>query len=163
MGSYLRGESPKRDKSPKPTTLISDVRVSHARQVDVLDCKTMTWMSAPGIVGGSPPAPREDAAWCFDKKTAKIFCHGGWANDWLDDMFTLDVSGIVGPPYAVQSLEPNEGPMTGKTPVIIHGLDFTKGKIVVKFTDGRNEEISEKAEYLSPTEVRAALQSRVAL
>ena len=25
---------------------------------------------------------------------------------------------------------------------------------MVKFTDGRNEEISEKAEYLSPTEIR---------
>ncbi|KAJ1465332.1 hypothetical protein T484DRAFT_1865189, partial [Baffinella frigidus] len=61
----------------------------------------MTRIFAPGIVEGTPPAPRkdaawtppaprEDAAWCFDKKSAKIFCHGGWANDWLDDMFTLD-------------------------------------------------------------------------
>ena len=79
---------------------------------------------------------------------------GGWANDWLDDLYMLDVSGIVGPPYAVQKLVPNEGPMTGKTEIIINGLQFYKAKIVVKFTDGRNEEISEKAEYISPTEIR---------
>ena len=115
----------------------------------------MTWLSAPGVVCGTPPPPREDAAWTFDKKSAKLYCFGGWANDWLEDLYTLDVSGIVGPPYAVQSLEPNEGPMTGRTTVIIHGLDFTKaGKITVKFTDGRNEETSEKAEFISPTQIR---------
>ena len=38
-----------------------------------------------------------------------------------------------------QSLEPNEGPMTGNSKLIIHGLNFVKGKTTVKFTDGRNE------------------------
>ena len=79
---------------------------------------------------------------------------GGWANDWLDDLYMLDVSGIVGPPYAVQGLVPNEGPMTGKTEISIQGLQFYKAKIVVKFTDGRNEEVSERADFVSPTEIR---------
>lgn len=84
----------------------------------------------------------------------QLIMFGGWANDWLDDLYLLDVSGIVGPPYAIQGLVPNEGPMTGKTDISIYGLQFYKAKIVVKFTDGRNEEISEKAEYISPTEIR---------
>lgn len=29
--------------------------------------------------------------------------------------------------------------MTGNSKLIIHGLNFVKGKITVKFTDGRNE------------------------
>ena len=127
---------------------------SFRNKVDVLDCSSMTWLSSPGVVAGTPPPPREDAAWAFDPKTAKLVMFGGWANDWLSDLHMLDVSGIVGPPYAVTALVPNEGPMTGKSEVIIKGLEFTKGKITVKFTDGRNEEISEKADYLSPTEIK---------
>ena len=121
--------------------------------VDVLDCRGMNWMAAPKLVKGTPPKPREDSAWGFDKKSAKLIMFGGWANDWLGDVHTLDVSGIVGPPYAVERLEPNEGPMTGNSKLIIHGLDFVKGKIEVKFTDGRNEEKSPKADYFSPTEI----------
>lgn len=126
---------------------------SYRDKVDVLDCRSMTWMAAPRLVLGDAPAPREDAAWAFDGKTSKLIMFGGWANDWLDDCHMLDVSGIVGPPYAVQSLEPDEGPMTGRSKLIIHGLDFVKGKCVVKFTDGRNEELSEKADVVSPTEI----------
>eukprot|EP00960_Hanusia_phi_P043077 755854-Hanusia_phi.AAC.7 len=127
---------------------------SYRAKVDVLDCKSMTWLSSQGAVQGTGPTAREDAAWAFDPKTAKILMFGGWSNDWLNDFYTLDVSGIVGPPYAVQGLEPDEGPITGKTEVIVHGLDFSKGKITIKFTDGRNEEVSEKAEYISPTQLR---------
>eukprot|EP00282_Hemiselmis_andersenii_P033114 CAMPEP_0169473832 /NCGR_PEP_ID=MMETSP1042-20121227/25923_1 /TAXON_ID=464988 /ORGANISM="Hemiselmis andersenii, Strain CCMP1180" /LENGTH=751 /DNA_ID=CAMNT_0009587801 /DNA_START=155 /DNA_END=2407 /DNA_ORIENTATION=- len=127
---------------------------NYRNKVDVLDCASMSWLSSPGVVTGTPPPPREDTAWAFDPKAAKLVLFGGWANDWLDDLHMLDVSGIVGPPYAVQALVPNEGPMTGKTEIIIKGLEFTKGKIIVKFTDGRNEETSEKADYVSPTEIR---------
>lgn len=31
----------------------------------------------------------------------------------LSDLYNLDVSSIVGPPYAVQSVEPANGPVTG--------------------------------------------------
>ena len=126
---------------------------SYRDKVDVLDCRSMAWLAAPNLVLGDAPPPREDGAWAFDQKTAKLIMFGGWSNDWLDDCHMLDVSGIVGPPYAVQRLEPDEGPMTGRTKLIIHGLDFVKGKIVVKFTDGRNEETSEKADFVSPTEI----------
>ena len=126
---------------------------SYRDKVDVLDCRSMTWMAAPKLVLGDAPAPREDAAWAFDYKTAKLIMFGGWSNDWMDDCHMLDVSGIVGPPYAVQRLQPDEGPMTGNSKLVIHGLDYVKGKITVKFTDGRNEETAPKADYFSPTEI----------
>jgi len=122
-------------------------------KVDVLDCRSMQWMVSTKLVNGDAPKPREDSAWAFDLKTSKLIMFGGWSNDWMDDCHMLDVSGIVGPPYAVQRLEPNEGPMTGNSKFVIHGLDFVKGKIDVKFTDGRNEEKSPKADYVSPTEI----------
>lgn len=43
---------------------------------------------------------------------------------WLDDLYTLDVGRIVGPPYAILDIEPKIGPITGGTSVIIYGMDF---------------------------------------
>ena len=36
------------------------------------------------------------------------------------------MAGIVGPPYAVQSIEPATGPVTGNTPVVLRGIGFTE-------------------------------------
>lgn len=55
----------------------------------VLDCSSMLWMHAP--VRGEKPSAREDAAWAYDAKTAKLVLLGGWAEGWLDDLYTLDV------------------------------------------------------------------------
>ena len=49
---------------------------------------------------------------------------GGWANNWLNDMVALNVSSITGPPYAIYSMKPALGPLTGKTKVIIYGEGF---------------------------------------
>lgn len=57
-------------------------------------------------------------------KGGKLFLYGGWANRWFGDGFTLDVGSIVGPPYAVMDLIPDNGPITGETSVDIHGIDF---------------------------------------
>lgn len=54
----------------------------------------------------------------------KLFVYGGWANRWFSDGFTLDVGCIVGPPYAVMDLIPDNGPITGETLLEIHGIDF---------------------------------------
>jgi len=51
--------------------------------------------------------------------------HGGWKNDWLNDMWSLNVSTITGPPYAIFDMEPKLGPLTGKTKVVIIGDGFT--------------------------------------
>jgi len=92
------------------------------------------------------------------KKTARLILYGGWSDEWLSDLYTLDVSAIVGPPYAVQSLEPADGPMTGGTLLTIKGLNFYmpasgNGEVNVKFVSGKHEE-SVDGELVSPFEIR---------
>ena len=53
---------------------------------------------------------------------------GGWANRWFGDAVSIDVSSAVGPPYAVSSMEPPLGPVTGGTPAIIRGQGFPNRK-----------------------------------
>ena len=48
----------------------------------------------------------------------------------LIDLCCLNVAGIVGPPYAVQSVEPATGPVTGNTPVLLRGIGFTESPLV---------------------------------
>lgn len=43
---------------------------------------------------------REDTAWAYDTKTSSFLVFGGWASRWLGDLIRLDVSAIIGPPYA---------------------------------------------------------------
>lgn len=50
--------------------------------------------------------------------------YGGWANKWLSDCYALGVSSIVGPPYAIMSLVPEDGPIRGETVLDIYGIDF---------------------------------------
>jgi dynein heavy chain len=51
--------------------------------------------------------------------------HGGWRNDWMRDMWSMNVSTITGPPYAIFDMNPKLGPLTGKTKVLITGAGFT--------------------------------------
>lgn len=67
----------------------------------------------------------------FILKGGKLLLYGGWANRWFSDGFTLDVGSIVGPPYAVMDLTPNNGPITGETLLNIHGIDFINTEDVV--------------------------------
>ena len=70
---------------------------------------------------------------------------------WLDDLWALNVAGIVGPAYAVQSVSPNNGPITGNTPVSIRGIGFIESKSVqIKFSDGRRE-ANVPGKYISRT------------
>jgi len=59
------------------------------------------------------------------------------------DVESLDVAEIVGPPYAVLTLEPTLGPLTGDRGLIVRGINFPEGKVCVKFTNGEDEEIVE--------------------
>ncbi len=45
---------------------------------------------------------------------------------------------VIGPPYAITGIEPGIGPVTGNTPLIIHGLGFDEGQAAtVRFTLGK--------------------------
>jgi hypothetical protein len=46
---------------------------------------------------------REDTAWVYDPKSSSLLIFGGWASRWLGDLVKLNVSAIIGPPYACTS------------------------------------------------------------
>ncbi len=107
--------------------------------VEVMDCGSQMW-STPPVDHGVPPVGREDTAWVFDVKTCSLLIFGGWANRWLGDLNKLNVSPIIGPPYACTAIQPEMGPVFGATELIIRGLRFHEGKVQVKFgTNEKNE------------------------
>ncbi len=70
------------------------------------------------------PKPRESTAMFYDSNESRVIIFGGWANNWLNDMWALNVSSITGPPYAIFSIKPSLGPITGKTKVTVIGDGF---------------------------------------
>jgi len=42
----------------------------------------------------------------FDANDSRIIIFGGWSNSWLQDMYQLNVSTVIGPPYAIYNLKP---------------------------------------------------------
>jgi len=49
-------------------------------------------------------------------------------------MWSLNISKITGPPYAITHVKPNLGPLTGKTKCILLGEGFKQSQnIMVKF------------------------------
>lgn len=80
------------------------------------------------------PKPRENASIFYDTNESRVLIFGGWANNWMDDMWSLNVSTITGPPYAIFSIKPKLGPLTGKTKVQIFGEGFKQSQnISIKF------------------------------
>lgn len=89
----------------------------------------------------------------FDGNDSRLVIFGGWSNNWLGDMVSLNVSSITGPPYAIYSIKPNLGPLTGKTRVVITGEGFKDSQnITVKFDVGKGSENS-TGNYISGTEI----------
>ena len=124
---------------------------SYLNQVDVMDCGSMVW-NTPATIG-EPPIAREDTAMAYDPKTCKVLLFGGWSNRWLGDTWTLNVSPIIGPPYAVFNVTPDIGPVFGETEVTIHGMQFKEAeKIEVCFKTGKNEVIS-KGTFVDSTKI----------
>ena len=124
---------------------------SYLNQVDVMDCGSMVWNTPAAI--GEPPIAREDTAMAYDPKTCKVLLFGGWSNRWLGDTWTLNVSPIIGPPYAVFNVTPDIGPVFGETEVTIHGMQFKEAeKIEVCFKTGKNEVIS-KGTFVDSTKI----------
>lgn len=70
------------------------------------------------------PEPRESPATFYNAEDQKFYVFGGWANDWMNDMWMLSVGSITGPPYAITHIKPTVGPLTGKTKLSIYGAGF---------------------------------------
>ncbi|CAM9165488.1 unnamed protein product, partial [Laminaria digitata] len=101
--------------------------------VSIFDTGTERWLRPD--IQGDPPLPRGDTQLEYYHQGGKLLLYGGWANRWFSDGFTLDVGSIVGPPYAVMDLTPNNGPITGETLLNIHGIDFINTEdVVIRFS-----------------------------
>jgi dynein heavy chain len=100
-----------------------------------LDIETMRW--APiHPEDDLLPKPREYAGVSYDQKDSRLLVFGGWNNRWLNDIYALNVSKIVGPSYAVTSMEPVTSQLSGGTTVTIRGVGFKDQNIRVFFTAG---------------------------
>ena len=82
------------------------------------------------------PPPREYSAMSYDDNNRRLVVFGGWHNGWLNDLYTLDVSKIVGPSYAITSIDPPLGQISGGVPITITGVGFKSGSCTIYFTPG---------------------------
>ena len=112
--------------------------MDYVNSVDVMDCGQLVWNSVN--VMGKPPCPREATAWIYDNKSCCLIMFGGWANRWLSDTWKLNISAIIGPPYACMRVTPSDGPVFGETELKVSGLQFRQSsKIEVRFGSGKTE------------------------
>jgi dynein heavy chain len=120
----------------------------YSNTLAIMDVNSNSWV--PPLVAGSAPPAREDSAFAYDPATCNILFFGGWRQKWLNDLWALNVAGVVGPPYAVLKAEPYTGPLTGGTPITLRGLRFIESPMVqVRFTDGKRE-ATVSGQYQSP-------------
>jgi dynein heavy chain len=106
------------------------------------------------------PTPREYSHMCYDKRDRRLLMYGGWNNSWYGDMYALNVSKIIGPPYAITGSDPDMSQLTGGVKVRIFGRGFKEFGPKVLFTcgdkpvdnSGKNtREVA--AQYISETEI----------
>jgi dynein heavy chain, axonemal len=120
--------------------------------IAVLDTGSMIW-SYPETTG-NPPLARADSVLSYDSKGSRLLLFGGWANRWFDDIHSLDVGTVVGPPYAIMGIEPQIGPITGNQEVNIEGIDFVDTPSVVVRFASKNGYLDVPGEFVSSTNIR---------
>jgi dynein heavy chain len=98
----------------------------------------------------------------YDTDDARLICFGGWNSGWLNDLYTLNVSKIVGPPYAIESIDPPLGQLSGNVPLKIKGVGFRDNNIQVYFTVGKSptdipnkNSVSVPGNFISENEITA--------
>jgi len=120
--------------------------------ISIYDTGVMRW-TYPKITGKAP-TPRSDSCISYDPKGSRLIVFGGWADRWFDDLYTLDVGGIVGPPYAITDMIPKMGPVTGGTSIAIFGIDFINTQdVIVRFGNARNS-ADVQGRFLSQTKIQ---------
>ena len=129
----------------------SDALGTHSNTISMLDTGSERWTTPK--INGELPAPRADTTLVYDSKGSKLIVFGGWANEWFNDIYLLDVGSVVGPPYAIMDLYPKLGPITGSTPIEITGIDFVNtADVVVRFAT-KKAYVDVKGMYSSQTKI----------
>lgn len=125
----------------------------------VMDMETKTWSEIQPESKAHPPC-REYSSLCYDADDSKLIVFGGWNSGWLNDLYTLNVSKIVGPPYAIASVFPNLSQLSGNVELIIKGIGFRDTNPQVYFTVGNKmtdvpnkNSVSVMGTYISDTEI----------
>jgi dynein heavy chain len=71
----------------------------------------------------------------YQQSDRTLVLFGGWSNGWHNDIYTLNVSKVVGPSYAIVDSEPAMGQLSGGNTLRIFGKNFTEAaEIPVYFT-----------------------------
>ena len=94
-----------------------------------------------------------DTCLAYDAKGSRLIVFGGWSDHWHDDVYTLDVGNIVGPPYAITDMIPKMGPVTGGTNVNIMGIDFTNTTDVVVRFGNRRQSAEVKGVFVNQSKI----------
>ncbi|CAK0896865.1 unnamed protein product [Prorocentrum cordatum] len=121
---------------------------AYDRNVGVLDLGEELRWDAPALEErpkDERPLPREHTAICYDAEEGRLVIFGGWSNKWLDDCWQINVSSIVGPPYAIAAVRPPLGPVSGLQKIQVVGIGFksTPGAVVVRFIAAGGRHVSE--------------------
>lgn len=95
------------------------------------------------------PFAREDASMFYNKSMKSLVVYGGWSNEWYNEIYSINVTKIVGPTYTVKTLEPNEGRISGGQEVKIIGSKLPNNMITVYFYYLKDKE---KGEYKIKTQ-----------
>lgn len=119
------------------------------------DLKGQKWLSVSMEDQKVLPSPRENASLIYDQDDQRLVLFGGWSNNYLGDIYQVNISNITGPEYAIYRITPNLGPLTGKTNIVITGEGF-KGLQTynVRFTYGKFFS-DVQAVFVSETEITA--------
>ncbi len=99
------------------------------------------------------PTERSRTSMFYDERFNRTVIFGGWSNKWLGDAYALNVGKIVGPDYAIKSMDPDKGQLSGGTKVTIKGIGFAEtGSMIVRFQSGK-QFAEAPATYVSPDEL----------
>ncbi|CAM9114065.1 unnamed protein product, partial [Sphacelaria rigidula] len=119
--------------------------------VAIFDTGMECWMHPD--VQGDPPLPRSDTQLEYYHQGGKLVLWGGWANRWFSDGYTLDVGSIVGPPYAIVDVRPDNGPITGESLLEVYGIDFINTEDVTIRFARRKQFVDVKGTFVSQTRI----------
>jgi len=95
---------------------------TYLNDLSVLETGVSQWTQP--ITLGTIPSARGETQLVYEPKQSRMILFGGWANRWFGDLYVCKVADVVGPPYSIDSMYPDKGPITGATKCTITGIGF---------------------------------------